>query len=69
MLQTRQYSISDIQDKVRILLIKGSVDRQQPIYSLCRKFSYNEWQHIEHLLEAHDYLLRDRIGELVGAEY
>lgn len=69
MLQTRQYSIVDIQDEVRALVLKGTVDRQQPIYSLCRQFSYNEWRYIEHLLEAHDYLLRDHIGNLVGCEY
>ena len=68
MLQTRQYSIADIQDEVRALVVKGAVNRQQPIYSLCRKFSYNEWQSIERLLESHDYLLRDHIGDLVGHE-
>lgn len=69
MLQTRQYSMSDIQDEVRALVLKGTVNRQQPIYSLCRNFSYTEWQQIEHLLESHDYLLRDHIGDLVGSEY
>ncbi|MEM9212942.1 MAG: DUF4327 family protein [Cyanobacteria bacterium P01_F01_bin.150] len=68
MLQTRQYSMSDIQNEVRALVLKGVVSRQQPIYSLCRHFSYNEWRQIEHLLESYDYLLREHIGNLIMSE-
>ena len=69
MLQTRRYSMADIQDEVRALVMKGDVNRQQPIYSLCRKFTYLEWQQIERTLESHDYLLRDHISDLMGNEY
>ncbi|MEB3232611.1 MAG: DUF4327 family protein [Leptolyngbyaceae bacterium] len=68
MLQTLQYSLSDIKDEVQTLLGKGAVSRLQPIYTLCQHFSYREWHQVEQLLERHDYLLRDQIGDLVPFE-
>jgi hypothetical protein len=64
----RQYSITDIQDTVRALIAKGSVSRQQRIYELSKYFNDREWPEIEQILERHDYLLRDRVIDLVGKE-
>jgi hypothetical protein len=64
----RQYSITDIQDKVRALITKGSVGRQQRIYELSKYFNDREWPKVERLLELNDYLLRDRVIDLVGKE-
>lgn len=64
----RQYSIADIQDKVRALVTKGSVRRQQRIYELSKYFNDREWPKVEQLLELNDYLLRDPVIDLVGKE-
>jgi hypothetical protein len=68
MLTKRQYSICAIQDEVRALISRGSVNKQQQIYSLARYFSDSEWQNVEQILETHDYRLRDSICDLVGKE-
>jgi hypothetical protein len=68
MLTERQYSICAIQDEVRALISRGSVNRQQQIYSLARYFSDREWQTVEQILENHDYRLRDCVCDLVGKE-
>lgn len=68
MLQLRQYSIQDIQDEVCALVSQGLVKRQNHIYELAKYFSYRQWPEIERLLEANDYLLRDRVIDLLGQE-
>jgi hypothetical protein len=61
-------SIKGIQDEARQLVETGKVSRQQPIYVLCQYISAREWSVIEVVLERFDYLLRDRIGDLIGEE-
>lgn len=68
MLQTTQYSIDAIQDEVRQLVERGTVSRSQPIYTLCKHIPAREWVHFEGELERHNFLLRDRIGDLMGRE-
>jgi hypothetical protein len=68
MLQVTHYSIDAIRDEVRHLTDAKVIDRHQPIYTLCRYFPSREWVCIECELEDHDYLLRDRIGDLLGRE-
>jgi hypothetical protein len=68
MLQTAQYSLSMIQDEVRQLIDQGAVSRYQPIYTLCKHIPAREWVHFESELERYDFLLRDRIGDLLGRE-
>lgn len=63
-----QYSLNTIRDEVRQLLEKGIVSRNQPLYVLCQYIPAREWVHIECELERCDYLLRDRIGELIASE-
>ena len=62
------YSINMIQDEVRHLVEKGTISRQQPIYILCQYIPAREWVCVESELEKCDYLLRDRIGDLIGSE-
>lgn len=57
-----------IRDEVRQLVDRGSVSRQQPIYVLCQYIPAREWVCIECELERCDYLLRDRIGDLLSCE-
>uniref|UniRef100_A0A832H4U4 DUF4327 family protein n=1 Tax=Oscillatoriales cyanobacterium SpSt-402 TaxID=2282168 RepID=A0A832H4U4_9CYAN len=68
MLQSMQYSLDIIQDEARQLVQKGLVSRQQPIYILCQFIPAREWACIESELERCNFLLRDRIGDLMGRE-
>ncbi len=68
MLQTTQYSLGIIQDEVRQLVDQGAVSRHQPIYTLCKHIPAREWARFEGELERCDFLLRDRIGDLMGHE-
>jgi hypothetical protein len=63
-----RYSIDVIQDEARQLVERGIVSRQQPIYVLCQYIPAREWVCIEGELERCNFLLRDRIGDLMGSE-
>lgn len=63
-----QYSLKVIQDEARQLVYKGVISRQQPIYSLCQYIPAREWVCVECELEKCDFLLRDRIADLIGHE-
>ena len=62
------YSIKMIQDEARQLIDRGTVDRHQPIYTLCQYIPAREWVCVECELERCDYLLRDQIGDLIACE-
>ena len=68
MIQSIQYSLNVIQDEARHLVQKGVVSRSQPIYSLCQFIPARDWVCIESELERCNFLLRDRIGDLMGRE-
>ncbi|GAB4343674.1 MULTISPECIES: DUF4327 family protein [Leptodesmis] len=68
MLQSVQYPLSIIKDEARQLVQKGLVSRNQPIYILCQYIPAREWACIETELERCNFLLRDRIGDLMGRE-
>jgi hypothetical protein len=65
---TVQYSLDIIRDEARQLVSKGAISRQQPIYTLCQYIPARDWVGVEEELEDCDYLLRDRIGDLIGCE-
>jgi uncharacterized protein YqgQ len=65
---TIQYSIEIIQEEARELVNKGLVSRRQPIYTLCQYIPAREWACVEGELEKCDFLLRDRIADLMGSE-
>jgi len=62
------YSLDLIQEEVRQLIYQGAITRQQPIYTLCQYIPAREWVGMESELERSNYLLRDRIGELLCHE-
>ncbi|MBD2020440.1 DUF4327 family protein [Leptolyngbya sp. FACHB-36] len=68
MLQSIQYSLDVIQDEARHLVQRGIVSRNQPIYTLCQFIPPRDWVCIEGELERCNFLLRDRIGDLMGRE-
>jgi len=63
-----KYEIDAIKDEARQLVEKGLFDRHQPIYALCKYISGREWVCVELELEENDFLLRDRIIDLLGRE-
>ncbi|MEG3986916.1 DUF4327 family protein [Microcoleus sp. Pol7_A1] len=63
-----QYSLDVIQDEARHLVNEGVLSRQQPIYTLCQFIPPREWACVECELEKCDFLLRDRIADLIGSE-
>ncbi len=63
-----QYSFEAIEQEARQLVEKGVVSRSQQIYSLCEYIPVREWICFERELEAHELLLRDRIGDLLSRE-
>ena len=67
-ISTSYYSLGVIQDEARRLVQKGAVSRQQPIYTLCQYIPAREWVCIECELERCEFLLRDRIADLIGRE-
>ncbi len=63
-----QYSLDVIQEEARHLVDRGLLSRQQPIYALCQYIPAREWVCVECELERHNFLLRDRIADLMGSE-
>jgi hypothetical protein len=57
-----------IQDEARQLVSSGIISRQQPIYVLCKYIPAREWAYVEAELEKFNFLLRDRVGDLLGRE-
>lgn len=68
MITTIRYNIDAIKEEARELVKKGIVSRSQPIYTLCQFIPAREWVYVEQELEFNDYLLRDRIIDLLGRE-
>lgn len=66
--RTTPYDIAAIKDEARALVKRGVLDRHQPIYTLCRYIPGRDWVCVELELERNDYLLRDRIIDLLGRE-
>ncbi|MDY7006353.1 MAG: DUF4327 family protein [Cyanobacteriota bacterium] len=65
---TVQYSLDIIRDEAKELVQKGVLGRQQPIYTLCQYIPAREWACVEGELEKCNFLLRDRIADLIGNE-
>ena len=63
-----RYSLEILQQEARHLVDRGVISRQQPISTLCDYIPPREWISIENELEKFDYLLRDRINDLIGSE-
>lgn len=60
------YSIDFLQEEAFYLVERGMIDRYQPIEILHNYFPRREWNQIVCELERFDYLLRDRINDLIG---
>jgi uncharacterized protein YqgQ len=62
------YDIDVIKEEARHLVKKGIINRQEPIYALCKYIPGREWVCVELELEKNEFLLRDRIIDLLGRE-
>ena len=62
------YTIDLIRADVRKWVNLGLVARCQPIYSLSSLIPSREWKSFQRELELNDYLLRDRVGDLIPQE-
>lgn len=63
----KRYSFAAIREEAINLIEIGAVFPEQPLRILFEYFPAKEWSMIECELERHDYLLRDRIIDLIGA--
>lgn len=64
----KHYTIDMLRDEAKQLVEGGVVSRRQPIFTICGFIAAREWPLIESELAKHDYLLRDRIGDLINHE-
>lgn len=67
-LPRKTYTLDMLRDEVRQLVDQGIVDRQQPIYTLCRYIPGREWECFEIELEENEFLQRDHIIDLLTKE-
>ncbi|MBW4565130.1 MAG: DUF4327 family protein [Mojavia pulchra JT2-VF2] len=63
-----KYGIQLIKEEARQLVKKGLLNRQQPIYTLYQYIPGRDWDSIELELESNEFLLRDRIIDLLSCE-
>ncbi len=63
-----KYDIEVLKDEARLLISKGLVNRQQPIYVLCKYIPACDWAVFELELEKNEFLLRDRVIDLLSQE-
>lgn len=63
-----RYSIDILKETAFQLVKEGRLDRQQPIYTLCQYIPAREWPSVECELERSDFLLRDRLIDLLSKE-
>lgn len=62
---SKQYTLDMLRDEARQLIERGMVNQQQPIFTLCNYISAREWPYVELELERNDFLLRDRLVDLI----
>ena len=65
---TVKYDLEVLREEARQLVKKGKIQRNEPIYALCKFIPGRDWICVELELEENDFLLRDRIIDLLGSE-
>ncbi|MGK7891491.1 MAG: DUF4327 family protein [Leptolyngbyaceae cyanobacterium] len=65
---SKVYTLDMLRDEARALVHQGIIDQQTPIYNLCRFVPEREWECIELNLNDQEFLLRDRICDLLSHE-
>lgn len=65
---TVRYSLEVIREEAAQLVAKGSLHRQQPIYTLCQYLPASQWIDIERELWLNEFSLGEPIIDLLGKE-
>ena len=65
---TLKYEIEVIKQEALQLIKKRLVNDQQSIYTLCKYIPRHDWVNFELELEKNEFLLRDRIIDLLNHE-
>lgn len=63
-----KYDLEVIKEEARQLVNKGAVKRNDPIYALCKFIPGRDWVCVELELEENEFLLRDKIIDLLANE-
>ncbi len=63
---TVKYDIEVIKKEALQLVKKRLISRQQSIYTLCKYIPHCDWLNFELELEKNEFLLRDRIIDLLN---
>jgi Domain of unknown function (DUF4327) len=63
-----KYDLEVLKEEARYLVKKGAVKRNEPIYALCKFISGRDWVCVELELEKNEFLLRDKIIDLLANE-
>jgi hypothetical protein len=66
--QSLTYNLDLIKDEIKALVETRTISRKQQLYSLAKYIPPREWLRVEQELEQKDYLLRDRIADLLSHE-
>lgn len=62
------YDLEIFKEEARQLVKKGDIRRNEPIYNLCRFMPSCDWNCLEMELERNDFLLRDKVIDLLSNE-
>ena len=62
------FDLDVIKDEARQLVEQGVISRRQSIFTILQYIPTREWISVELELERNDFLLRDRIGDLISFE-
>jgi hypothetical protein len=63
-----KYDLEVLKEEVRQLVNKGVVKGNEPIYTLCKFIPGRDWICVELELEENEFLLRDKIIDLLANE-
>lgn len=63
-----RHSLEVLREEAIQLVEQGYLQRHQPIYLLSRYLPQQIWTCLEYVLEEHNFLLRDRISDLINEE-
>jgi len=68
MLPLAPLSLNTIKEKAKQLVEKRIISPQQQIYCLCQYIPACEWLELQKILELNEFLIRDRIIDLLAQE-
>ena len=61
-----RYTLEAVREEAFTLVRKGILHHSQPIFALCESLPPREWLEVERVLAEGEFLLRDRIGDLLA---